>query len=168
MVRTMVSGNRLRHLLSLCRQCSRPCGGGTRSRPVRCFNNVTLEQVPDDRCQGQASPRSEETCNTHDCLTWNTGAWSQVTTLSMKPYLRNVYTSDSHSRRGHNTKYNLILLRQCSETCGQGVSTRRVTCPEVDQCDVTARPDDTRPCLVRACVEWQTLKWSQVCCNQMR
>ena len=87
------------------RECSRNCGSGSRSRPIKCFHNVTLEQVPDEWCEGQVRPKGTEGCNKQDCLPWRVGEWSQVGLNPSYYYLHSINAC---------TNYVTFMLIQCT------------------------------------------------------
>ncbi|GFR96321.1 A disintegrin and metalloproteinase with thrombospondin motifs 7 [Elysia marginata] len=52
---------------------------------------------------------------------------------------------------------------ECSTSCGYGVQTRDVVCPDQDSCDASLRPDTTRECLDQPpCTTWVHGDWSKV------
>lgn len=61
--------------------CSRSCGGGQQTRPLRCLRKVTYqrEEVVAHSLCPIVSPGQIQPCQIQACLPeWNTGSWSQV------------------------------------------------------------------------------------------
>lgn len=61
--------------------CSRSCGGGQQTRPLRCLRKVTYqrEEVVAHSLCPIVSPAQIQPCQTQACLPeWSTGSWSQV------------------------------------------------------------------------------------------
>lgn len=61
--------------------CSRTCGGGTQSRPVRCTRRAHYrdESIPASLCP-QPEPPIHQACNSQSCPpAWSTGPWAEVT-----------------------------------------------------------------------------------------
>eukprot|EP00949_MAST-11_sp_MAST-11-sp1_P001363 g1363.t1 len=58
--------------------CTKPCGGGTRTRTVTCMDGAA-QTLPDTSCAAAAAgadkPISVQPCNTQSCPTWHTYAW---------------------------------------------------------------------------------------------
>ena len=42
----------------------------------------------------------------------------------------------------------------CSVTCGQGIKTREVRCPEEDKCNPSTKPNEEFQCNERPCIDW--------------
>lgn len=134
-------------------RCSRTCGGGTKTRSVKCSNNAEVD-VPDDECSG-VKPNVEESCNTQACVAdydWNTGPWGgcsrvcgggtmyrSVTCQSKE----GVYVAESYCPQQkpevsklcnqHSCpvdQYSWVpdAWSTCTKTCGGGSRTRSVTC----------------------------------------
>ncbi|XP_071546961.1 protein madd-4 isoform X3 [Panulirus ornatus] len=81
-------------------ECSKPCGGGTQTREVKCIHEVTrggtnTVEVPDNLCP-QPPHRRQQHCNFMDCPPeWVPGRWSK-----------------------------------CSAPCGGGIKRREVKCQQ--------------------------------------
>lgn len=66
--------------------CSRTCGGGTQSRPVRCTQRARYreESISASLCP-QPAPPIHQACNSQSCPpAWSTGPWAEVTTWAEK------------------------------------------------------------------------------------
>lgn len=62
-------------------QCSRSCGSGQQTRPLRCLRKVTYqrEEVVAHSLCPIISPAQVQPCQTQTCPPeWSTGSWSQV------------------------------------------------------------------------------------------
>ncbi len=133
--------------------CTRPCGGGTRTRIVSCVNRDNVP-VPDDECSG-SRPAETESCNTQSCtteFTWNSGTFSECSrACGGGTAFRNVTCQAQDGTTVPNTNCDPSLQPEvsiacnteacpevytwvpgepgaCSETCGGGTATRSVTC----------------------------------------
>ena len=60
--------------------------------------------------------------------------------------------------------YHAMSCLQCSVTCGSGVRTRLIECPQWEGCDPTERPSERVTCNAGECevAEWVTGPWSEV------
>jgi len=56
------------------------------------------------------------------------------------------------------------FVLQCTVTCGSGIQTRFVECPESDRCDPDEKPDDEMTCDTGECRDlvWVEGSWSEV------
>jgi len=48
----------------------------------------------------------------------------------------------------------------CSVTCGQGIKTREVRCPEEDKCNPSTKPNEEFQCNERPCIDWVPGPWT--------
>lgn len=49
----------------------------------------------------------------------------------------------------------------CSVTCGSGIKTRQVNCPETDLCNPDSRPNESMNCSAEwPCIDWLAGLWS--------
>lgn len=68
------------NLSSCCLQCTKPCGGGIKTRLVVC-QRPNGERFNDLSCEIHDKPPDREQCNTQPCPSsphWNTDPWSSV------------------------------------------------------------------------------------------
>lgn len=64
-------------LFLLCRQCSKPCGGGIKTRLVVC-QRPSGERFSDQSCEILDKPPDREQCNKQPCSHWRADPWSSV------------------------------------------------------------------------------------------
>ncbi|XP_075884531.1 A disintegrin and metalloproteinase with thrombospondin motifs 18 [Nelusetta ayraudi] len=110
--------------------CSRSCGGGQQTRPLRCLRKVTYqrEEVVAHSLCPIVSPAQIQPCHIQACLPeWSTGSWSQcsktcgrglrkrsVFCSSTDPGARAVVVPDSMCRQHHKPKaQETCVLRRC-------------------------------------------------------
>ncbi|XP_036992016.2 A disintegrin and metalloproteinase with thrombospondin motifs 9 isoform X1 [Artibeus jamaicensis] len=162
-------------------ECSKPCGGGLRTRLVVC-QRPSSEQFPDLSCEILDKPPDRELCNTHACpqdAAWSTGPWSSCSVSCGRGHKqRNVYCmakDGSHlesdyckhlakpnghrkCRGGRCPKWKAGAWSQCSVSCGQGVQRRNVGCQmgtrkvgSETECNPYVRPESERTCQAPLC-----------------
>eukprot|EP00066_Takifugu_rubripes_P005435 XP_003969478.1 PREDICTED: A disintegrin and metalloproteinase with thrombospondin motifs 18 [Takifugu rubripes] len=110
--------------------CSRSCGGGQQTRPLRCLRKVTYqrEEVVAHSLCPIISPAQVQPCQTQTCPPeWSTGSWSQcsktcgrglrkrsVFCSSTDPGVTAVVVPDSMCRQHHKPKaQETCVLRRC-------------------------------------------------------
>ncbi|XP_074054912.1 A disintegrin and metalloproteinase with thrombospondin motifs 9 isoform X2 [Macrotis lagotis] len=161
-------------------ECTKPCGGGTRTRLVAC-QRPDGERFTDLSCEILEKPPDREQCNTHSCpqdARWNSGPWSSCSVSCGRGHKqRNVYcmTKDGKHlesdyckhlakpngqrkcRGGRCPKWKAGAWSQCSASCGQGVQQRNVDCrtgahkTRENECNLYTRPASEQTCHSPAC-----------------
>uniref|UniRef100_A0A670J9J6 ADAM metallopeptidase with thrombospondin type 1 motif 9 n=1 Tax=Podarcis muralis TaxID=64176 RepID=A0A670J9J6_PODMU len=89
-------------------ECTKPCGGGTRTRLVVC-QHPNGERFTDLSCEILDKPPDREQCNMQDCLrdtAWNTGPWTDGLDLKVLCYLSQALLIGRH-------KHIHKLIAQC-------------------------------------------------------
>jgi hypothetical protein len=57
--------------------CSKECGGGTRTRTVKCVTVASLEEASSESCKDLEILADSQTCNAHACgHAWSVSQWS--------------------------------------------------------------------------------------------
>jgi len=123
-------------------ECSRSCGGGIKSRQVKCMRLTQYGDniFPHYECDMAGKPQRTQTCQEDSCpAQWHTGPWSKC------------------SRRcGRGYKHRTVF-------CQSGLHTMTSS-----NCDVTIKPKSRQRCVVRKCrfkkFYWQWNSWGQ--CSQ--
>ncbi|XP_058144334.1 A disintegrin and metalloproteinase with thrombospondin motifs 9 isoform X15 [Dasypus novemcinctus] len=135
--------------------CTKPCGGGIRTRFVVC-QRPNGERFPDLSCEILDKPPDREQCHMHACprdAAWNTGPWSSCTkTCGEGSRYRKVVCvdgdkgevhgghCDGSKRPAHHQSCSLQPCEyvwitgewsECSVTCGKGYKQRLVSCSEI-------------------------------------
>ncbi|XP_028575323.2 A disintegrin and metalloproteinase with thrombospondin motifs 9 isoform X3 [Podarcis muralis] len=159
-------------------ECTKPCGGGTRTRLVVC-QHPNGERFTDLSCEILDKPPDREQCNMQDCLrdtAWNTGPWSScsvscgrgVQQRSVVCHLGTHKTaSDTEcsqaSRPASEQECQMAGCasyswktedwQDCSKTCGEGSRYRKVTCVDQDmqKADSLHCDSSKRPPDIEAC-----------------
>ncbi|XP_074140277.1 A disintegrin and metalloproteinase with thrombospondin motifs 9 isoform X2 [Sminthopsis crassicaudata] len=161
-------------------ECTKPCGGGTRTRLVAC-QRPDGERFTDLSCEILDKPPDREQCNTHSCpqdARWNSGPWSSCSVSCGRGHKqRNVYcmakdgkhlesdyckhlakpNGQRKCRGGRCPKWKAGAWSQCSVSCGQGVQQRNVDCrtgahkTRDTDCNLYTRPASEQTCHSPAC-----------------
>lgn len=126
-------------------QCSVTCGVGKRHRASWC--QVENRVVSRTFCSGTPIVTTE-ICDAGPCQQWHAGDWSPV------QYFRQFY-----AYRVRLISYRIessLLAVQCSVTCGEGTSRRKVVCKNADGapsdgCSITEKPDTSVTCTLKPC-----------------
>eukprot|EP00057_Strongylocentrotus_purpuratus_P023085 XP_011677559.1 PREDICTED: ADAMTS-like protein 2 isoform X1 [Strongylocentrotus purpuratus] len=166
--------------------CSATCGRGIIRDYAYCVD-AEEEQVDDTKCDTETKPDViAKECAGKPCEPrWEAGSWSNCLGDCDASYrFRTVHcwllmgqgldSSVPNERCNQTTKPDITVpcdendcgpqwivseWSRCSETCGQGRETRRVTCSDGNRCDATNRPESERSCIITPCV-WTTSSWS--------
>ncbi|KAJ8361216.1 hypothetical protein SKAU_G00177410 [Synaphobranchus kaupii] len=162
-------------------ECTKPCGGGIKTRLVVC-QRPNGERFNDLSCEILDKPPDREQCNTQSCPSsshWNTDPWSSCSASCGKGYkYRNVtcmtrsgrsvaeencqhLTRPGRQRRcrgGRCPKWRTRRWGECSSSCGSGRQQREVFCQIGDQrsreeseCSRSARPASNQFCQAAEC-----------------
>ncbi|XP_010604869.1 A disintegrin and metalloproteinase with thrombospondin motifs 9 isoform X12 [Fukomys damarensis] len=135
-------------------ECSKPCGGGVRTRLVLC-QRASGERFPDLSCDVLEKPLDREQCGAHSCPdgAWSAGPWSPCSkTCGEGSRFRRVVCVDEDQGELHSAlcstsqrppdrescslqpcEYVWITgeWSECSVTCGKGYKQRLVSCSEI-------------------------------------
>ncbi|CAB3406645.1 unnamed protein product [Caenorhabditis bovis] len=164
-------------------ECSRSCDGGVRMRHAQCLDAADRETYT-SRC---GTAHTHETCNTHPCTWWTFGPWSECSaTCGEGMQLREANCTDRHGNHLADARCNKLERivskacrkpacpswklgewSQCSVSCDDGWSSRRIACvdengSEVDLSlcgPVADRPAIHQPCSLGACPFWKMSEW---------
>ncbi|ETE70213.1 A disintegrin and metalloproteinase with thrombospondin motifs 9, partial [Ophiophagus hannah] len=162
-------------------ECTKSCGGGTRTRLVVCQHS-NGERFTDLSCEILDKPPDREQCNMQDCpreAAWNAGPWSSCSvSCGRGQKYREVYCMSKDGkllenslctqlakpnvlrkcRGGRCPKWKTGDWGQCSKTCGKGSRYRKLICvdqnmQEVDSlhCDPSKKPSDVEICTLPPC-----------------
>lgn len=119
-------------------ECSATCAGGRQDTKVVCTKGNTNMIVTEENCDPAKKNIQSIICNKQPCPPdWEADPWSV-----------------------------------CSKTCGEGLQTRKVECQQrysqnysipvtASLCDLEAKPETSRSCLVKPCAEWRSGNWSK-------
>ncbi|XP_067661650.1 A disintegrin and metalloproteinase with thrombospondin motifs 6-like isoform X2 [Haliotis asinina] len=168
-------------------QCSQTCGTGTRMNAVTCVRDDDFSVVDDDHCNVNSRPHVvPEPCNTGSCpARWKAGAYSACSLTCggglMKRTVQCVReTSGVVEVLAHSNCARLVKPAEasecnpescpgvwrpgswssCSQTCGRGLKTRKVTCYkdgdsmkeiESSHCLPVQKPTEQKDCMEGAC-----------------
>uniref|UniRef100_A0A670JB27 ADAM metallopeptidase with thrombospondin type 1 motif 9 n=1 Tax=Podarcis muralis TaxID=64176 RepID=A0A670JB27_PODMU len=165
-------------------ECTKPCGGGTRTRLVVC-QHPNGERFTDLSCEILDKPPDREQCNMQDCLrdtAWNTGPWSSCSvSCGRGQKYREVYCLSKDGthlennlckhlakpnvqrkcRGGRCPKWKTGDWGQCSVSCGRGVQQRSVVChlgthktASDTECSQSSRPTSEQECQMAGCASY--------------
>ncbi|XP_037085542.1 ADAMTS-like protein 4 [Pollicipes pollicipes] len=156
-------------------ECSKSCGGGTRTTEVVCMKRKRKQLAP-DRWEPGAWSACSVTCGsgrqTRSLRCVSDGQQvapslcpgeppaPESQTCLMAPCPVGLWQIGAWSPCSVSCGWG-SRRRQCSVECGQGVQWRQVTCG--GNCDAQRRPEETRPCKTdRRCAgTWFTGPWSR-------
>ncbi|XP_063113205.1 A disintegrin and metalloproteinase with thrombospondin motifs 9 isoform X9 [Cavia porcellus] len=141
-------------------ECSRPCGGGVRSRQVVC-QRAGGQRVPDLSCDVLERPPDREPCGAHACpdAAWSAGAWSSCSvSCGQGVQQRQVACQIGTQKAARESECNPVVRpeaqrvcqappcpvhtwraeqwQECSKTCGEGSRFRQVVCMNEKQAEV--------------------------------
>ncbi|KAJ1110188.1 hypothetical protein NDU88_007543 [Pleurodeles waltl] len=162
-------------------ECTKKCGGGTRTRLVVC-QRPNGERFNDLSCEVLDKPPDRDQCNTQSChhdALWNTSPWSSCSvSCGRGNKSRSVYCVTKEGvqveneyckhlakpnvqrkcRGGRCPKWKTGEWGQCSVSCGQGVQRRAVFCASGTHksaretgCKQSTRPASERHCQDAEC-----------------
>ncbi|KAG5675419.1 hypothetical protein PVAND_005325 [Polypedilum vanderplanki] len=101
--------------------CNKTCGGGIKERIVVCAeeSNGARHRVPDEACRG-IRPKTQESCNTHDCPKWVTSDWSGCSSsCGTGMQIRSVECVDLNDM--HNTQCDPATRPNSMQSCSVGI-----------------------------------------------
>ncbi|TKS70948.1 disintegrin and metalloproteinase with thrombospondin motifs 9 [Collichthys lucidus] len=162
-------------------ECTKPCGGGIKTRLVVC-QRPNGERFNDLSCEIHDKPPDREQCNTQPCPSsphWSTDPWSSCSAACGKGFKsRRVSCVTGSGRpapeeschplspkpskqrrcRGRCPKWKTGNWGECSASCGDGVQQRDVFCQAGDRrttlesdCSLRSRPASSQSCRVADC-----------------
>ncbi|KAE8612598.1 hypothetical protein XENTR_v10012910 [Xenopus tropicalis] len=162
-------------------ECSKKCGGGTRTRQVVCQRS-NGDIFNDLSCEILDKPPDREQCNMHSCpreTGWNSGPWNVcsvscgrgVKTRPVYCVTKEGVTVEPENckhlakpniqkkcRGGKCPKWKAGEWEKCSVTCGRGIQQRAVHCQvgaqkmsRESECPQRARPPSEQYCQVAEC-----------------
>ncbi|XP_053508704.1 A disintegrin and metalloproteinase with thrombospondin motifs 9 [Ictalurus furcatus] len=177
-------------------KCSKPCGGGVKTRLVVC-QRPSGERFSDQSCEILDKPPDREQCNMQPCSHWRAEPWSSCPASCGKGFRRRNVTCVSRSgqptaeenclhlprprkekscKGGKCLKWRTSIWGECSVTCGSGLTSRAVVCvnhsgDEIhdSHCSAQKRPNQSEPCNTQPCeFVWITGDWEEcsVTCGQ--
>nr|XP_006818840.1 PREDICTED: A disintegrin and metalloproteinase with thrombospondin motifs 9 [Saccoglossus kowalevskii] len=181
-------------------KCSVKCGEGVKTREVKCTKDRYRTGIS-ELCDPRKKPIDTRKCKKPDCVTytWRTGRWSQCTRscsggkrhrvvhcIDSKDQLvedrkcgkkrpRNSKKCNSQSCPGPTVIWTNGQWSECSQTCGQGHQSRRVSCKILSKggwpvpgdttgCEVSKKPSAVKLCNLGECDasnHWIVGMWSE-------
>ncbi|WAR00410.1 ATS7-like protein [Mya arenaria] len=152
-------------------ECSRPCGGGVRTRVVQCIRRTDDAEGDTIYCDINTRPSAIEDCNKDTCLEWNMSPWGQCSSECGSSWRRRLVecpgegACDSKSRPNTEEpcdKPKCVIWvsgqwSKCTQECGGGEQYRLVQCVNVTSqrpshgCNRQERPDETQACNTDDC-----------------
>ncbi|KAB5536845.1 hypothetical protein PHYPO_G00112000 [Pangasianodon hypophthalmus] len=170
-------------------KCSKPCGGGIKTRLVVC-QRPNGERFSDQSCEILDKPPDREQCNMQPCSHWRADPWSSCSASCGKGFRHRNVTCVSRSgqpmaeenclhlprprkekscKGGKCPKWTTSIWGECSVTCGSGQRSRSVVCvnhsgDEIhhSHCSVQKRPNHSEPCNTQPCeFVWITGEWTE-------
>uniref|UniRef100_H3B3P8 ADAM metallopeptidase with thrombospondin type 1 motif 20 n=1 Tax=Latimeria chalumnae TaxID=7897 RepID=H3B3P8_LATCH len=168
-------------------ECTRSCGGGTRTRVVIC-QLPNGQRLNDHSCEVLEKPPDREQCNMNACLaeaSWYRGPWKSCSvTCGKGTKSRDVYCVNEEQaavkeeacmhlkrprthkpcRAGRCPSWKANRWKECSVTCGEGIQRREVFCRlkgvgpvNEAMCDPLAQPIGTQGCQLSDCLHYEWL-----------
>ncbi|XP_039206103.1 A disintegrin and metalloproteinase with thrombospondin motifs 9 isoform X2 [Crotalus tigris] len=162
-------------------ECTKSCGGGTRTRLVVCQHS-NGERFTDLSCEILDKPPDREQCNVQDCpqeAAWKAGPWSSCSvSCGRGQKYREVYCMSKDGkllenslctqlakpnvlrkcRGGRCPKWKAGDWGQCSVSCGKGTQRRNVFChftaskrTRETECNQSSRPASEQECQMAEC-----------------
>ncbi|XP_025025937.1 A disintegrin and metalloproteinase with thrombospondin motifs 9 isoform X3 [Python bivittatus] len=162
-------------------ECTKSCGGGTRTRLVVCQHS-NGERFTDLSCEILDKPPDREQCKMQDCpqeAAWNAGPWSSCSvSCGRGQKYRDVYCMSKDGkllenslctqlakpnvlrkcRGGRCPKWKAGDWGQCSVSCGKGIQRRSVFCQfttskttRETECSQSSRPASEQECQMAEC-----------------
>ncbi|KAK9406034.1 A disintegrin and metalloproteinase with thrombospondin motifs 9 [Crotalus adamanteus] len=162
-------------------ECTKSCGGGTRTRLVVCQHS-NGERFTDLSCEILDKPPDREQCNVQDCpqeAAWKAGPWSSCSvSCGRGQKYREVYCMSKDGkllenslctqlakpnvlrkcRGGRCPKWKAGDWGQCSVSCGKGTQQRNVFChftaskrTRETECNQSSRPASEQECQMAEC-----------------
>ncbi|KAI5093665.1 A disintegrin and metalloproteinase with thrombospondin motifs 9 [Silurus meridionalis] len=170
-------------------KCSKPCGGGIKTRLVVC-QRPGGERFSDQSCEILDKPPDREQCNVQPCSHWRADPWSSCSASCGKGLRRRNVTCVSRSgqptaeenclhlprprmekscKGGKCPKWRTSIWGECSATCGSGQTSRDVVCvghggEEIhdSHCSAEKRPKHSETCNTQPCeFLWITGDWTE-------
>ncbi|XP_060695933.1 A disintegrin and metalloproteinase with thrombospondin motifs 20-like isoform X1 [Hemiscyllium ocellatum] len=160
-------------------QCSKTCGGGTRTREGYCMSNLGRHLV-NQECNEHQNVVSQ-VCNEFPCPEWTASEWSeclvtcgkgtrhrQVSCLLNNEQLQDDFCNPSIKPEAVGScelqecaSWQVGVWGQCAATCGHGYQMRAVRCvvgaygAVIDdrECNAATRPRDSQECEMPPCLE---------------
>lgn len=150
-------------------ECSKECGGGTKTREVKCVNSTNHNEVVDSNKCTQQMPPTEQECNTIDCYKLEYGDWGECTPscgvnrvrkrdeickdfnghsvdITKCSGLRKEVVTEPCDQIECQYKYDVSEWGECNKDCN-GQKTRDVRCVRVQNDKIQESSVDNTKCL---------------------